>query len=154
MIGSAIALKLLFGLPLSWGVWVTALDVLVVLALFERPNKFRILEAMVMVLILIILLSFCIELAYSQPSLPGVMRGLLLPDLSLVRDSGKLYIAMGILGATVMPHNLYLHSSIVQTRDIHNSADTQRYGTQQGTQAHPFFNTRPDPLCVCVSVCR
>lgn len=150
MIGSAIALKLLFGLPLSWGVWVTALDVLVVLALFERPNKFRILEAMVMVLILIILLSFCIELAYSQPSLQGVIRGLLLPDMSLVRDSGKLYIAMGILGATVMPHNLYLHSSIVQTRDIHNSADTQRYGTHTPHTHCPYQHQALSPLCVCL----
>ena len=113
VIGSAIALNLLFGLPLVWGVCITALDVLVVL--FLQQYQFRYVEALVVLLILGIAGSFAIELGLARPDLTGVLRGLI-PSVEIARNPDMLYIAVGILGATVMPHNLYLHSSIVQTR--------------------------------------
>jgi len=121
VIGSAIALELLIGLPLVWGVVLTACDVLLVLGAFGGPNKFRALEGVVALLILLILVAFTAELIMSKPSASLVMKGFFVPDATLVTNSTKLYIAMGIVGATIMPHNLYLHSSIVQTRKI---ADT------------------------------
>ncbi|MCF0053914.1 Nramp family divalent metal transporter [Dyadobacter chenwenxiniae] len=113
VIGSAIALNLLFGLPLPLGVLFTAFDVLIVL--YFQQKGFRIIESIVAGLMGIILLSFIYEMVVSQPSMAGIMDGLI-PKTQIVTDSGMLYIAIGILGATVMPHNLYLHSSIVQTR--------------------------------------
>ncbi|MCE7069558.1 Nramp family divalent metal transporter [Dyadobacter sp. CY327] len=113
VIGSAIALNLLFGLPLPVGVVFTALDVLLVL--YFQQKGFRIIESIVAGLMGIILLSFIYEMIVSQPSIAGIVDGLI-PRTQIVTDSGMLYIAIGILGATVMPHNLYLHSSIVQTR--------------------------------------
>lgn len=113
VIGSAIALNLLFGLPLPIGVLFTAFDVLIVL--YFQQKGFRIIESIVAGLMGIILLSFMYEMIVSQPSLSGIAGGLL-PKLEIVTKPGMLYIAIGILGATVMPHNLYLHSSIVQTR--------------------------------------
>ncbi|MCF2491884.1 Nramp family divalent metal transporter [Dyadobacter chenhuakuii] len=113
VIGSAIALNLLFGLPLPVGVVFTALDVLLVL--YFQQKGFRIIESIVAGLMGIILLSFIYEMILSQPSIAGIVDGLI-PRTQIVTDSGMLYIAIGILGATVMPHNLYLHSSIVQTR--------------------------------------
>lgn len=115
VIGSAIALNLLFGLPLPIGVLFTAFDVLVVL--YFQQKGFRIIESIVAGLMSIILLSFLYEMIVSQPSLAGMMGGLI-PKKEIITDSGMLYIAIGILGATVMPHNLYLHSSIVQTRNF------------------------------------
>jgi manganese transport protein len=113
VIGSAIALNLLFGIPLVVGVIITSLDVLFVLLLQNRG--FRLVESLVAGLILLTGLCFGYELLVSQPSLAGMVGGLL-PSPKIVIDPGMLYIAIGILGATVMPHNLYLHSSIVQTR--------------------------------------
>jgi len=113
VIGAAIALNLLFGLPLTWGVSLTALDVIVVLYLQHRG--FRYVEALVVGLILAIAGSFAIEIWLSRPSLAGVLTGFV-PRTEILRNPDMLYIAIGILGATVMPHNLYLHSSIVQTR--------------------------------------
>ncbi|MEO6282142.1 MAG: Nramp family divalent metal transporter [Dyadobacter sp.] len=113
VIGSAIALNLLFGLPLPVGVVLTALDVLVVL--YFQQKGFRIIESIVAGLMTIILFSFVYEMIVSQPSVSGMLGGLL-PKKEIVTNPGMLYIAIGILGATVMPHNLYLHSSIVQTR--------------------------------------
>jgi len=113
IIGSAIALNLLFGLPLVIGVILTALDVLIVLMLQHRG--FRYVEALVASLIFMIGVSFAYELIVSRPEIAAVVAGLL-PSPKIVMDPGMLYIAIGILGATVMPHNLYLHSSIVQTR--------------------------------------
>ncbi len=113
VLGTAIALKLLFGLPLPWGVVITALDVFLILAL--QRFGFRKLEAFVIALLVIIAGCFAFELILSQPAMPDVLRGLI-PTPEIVTDPAKLYIAIGILGATVMPHNLYLHSSIVQTR--------------------------------------
>jgi manganese transport protein len=121
VVGAAIALNLLFGLPLVWGVCLTALDVLLVL--FLQHRGFRYVEALVVGLIVAIAGSFAIEIYLSQPSLGGVAAGLI-PRTEIFRNSEMLYIAIGILGATVMPHNLYLHSSIVQTRkylDTHDS---------------------------------
>jgi manganese transport protein len=113
VIGSAIALNLLFGMPLVVGVLVTALDVLVVLMLQSRG--FRVLECIVGGLIVTIGGCFAYELAVSSPPVAAVLGGLL-PRPEVVTDPQMLYIAVGILGATVMPHNLYLHSSVVQTR--------------------------------------
>ncbi len=113
VLGSAIALNLLFNMPLVIGVVLTALDVLVVLYL--QNKGFRYIEALVFGLILIIGGCFAYEIIASQPDLAQVLAGLV-PSPEIVRHPGMLYVAMGILGATVMPHNLYLHSSIVQTR--------------------------------------
>src|SRR5438445_3381136 len=119
VIGAAIALNLLFHVPLTWGVTLTALDVLIVL--FLQHRGFRYVEALVVGLILAIAGSFAIEMWLSRPDLAAVGAGFV-PRAGILRDSQMLYIAIGILGATVMPHNLYLHSSIVQTRKY---ADTR-----------------------------
>ncbi len=113
VIGAAIALNLLFGLPLVWGVCLTALDVLIVL--FLQHRGFRYVEALVVALILMIAGCFAIELWLARPA-PAAVAGGFLPSPEILRNPDMLYIAIGILGATVMPHNLYLHSSIVQTR--------------------------------------
>jgi manganese transport protein len=123
VIGSAIALNLLFHIPISIGVVLTALDVLAVLVL--QHKGFRWLEALVIVLIATIGICFLFEVVISKPSLSGVLGGFL-PSFEIIRDPKMLYIAMGILGATVMPHNLYLHSSIVQTRQYEESAAGKR----------------------------
>jgi len=113
VIGAAIALNLLFGLPLIWGVCLTALDVLIVL--FLQGRGFRYVEALVVGLILMIAGCFAVELWLSHPEPAAVASGFF-PSPEILRNPDMLYIAIGILGATVMPHNLYLHSSIVQTR--------------------------------------
>jgi len=113
VVGSAIALNLLFHIPLIWGVLITTLDVLLLLLLQQRG--FRYIEALVIVLIGTIAACFGLELLFSKPDIAAVLEGFI-PSPSVVTDPGKLFIAVGILGATVMPHNLYLHSSIVQTR--------------------------------------
>jgi manganese transport protein len=113
VIGAAIALQLLFGLPLTIGVCVTALDVFLVL--WFQSRGFRYIEALVMTLLCLIAGCFAIEMAFARPDL-GAIAASLLPSRRIVTDPGMLYIAIGILGATVMPHNLYLHSSIAQTR--------------------------------------
>ncbi|MBL7961531.1 Nramp family divalent metal transporter [bacterium] len=113
VIGSAIALNLLFGIPLIWGVCITALDVLLIL--FLQNKGFRYIEALVIALIATIGTCFGLEILFSKPEFTGIMMGFI-PTTQIISDPDMLYIAMGILGATVMPHNLYLHSSIVQTR--------------------------------------
>ena len=113
IIGSAIALNLLFGIPLIAGVCITALDVLVVL--FLQNKGFRYIESLVITLIAVVGGCFAWEIIVSRPDLLGIAKGFV-PSAKIVVDPGMLYIAIGILGATVMPHNLYLHSSIVQTR--------------------------------------
>ena len=113
VIGTAIALQLLFGIPLVAGVCLTALDVLLILLLQQRG--FRKLEAFVVALLIIIAGCFAVELALSQPAIADIARGFI-PKAEVVTNPAMLYIAIGIIGATVMPHNLYLHSSIVQTR--------------------------------------
>ena len=123
VIGSAIALNLLFGIPLAVGVLVTALDVL--LLLYLQNKGFRVLEALVILLVATVGLCFVFELVISRPDLAGVARGFV-PSASILTDRDKLYVAIGILGATVMPHNLYLHSSVVQTRKYEESAEGKR----------------------------
>src|ERR1700758_2562588 len=113
VLGSAVALKLLFGLPLLAGVLITALDVLLVLALQGRG--FRFVEAFVVTLIATIAVCFAYEIFFAHPVWREAAIGFL-PCAEILRNREMLYIAIGILGATVMPHNLYLHSSIVQTR--------------------------------------
>ncbi|GAB3497804.1 Nramp family divalent metal transporter [Spirosoma knui] len=115
VIGSAIALNLLFGLPLTAGILITALDVL--LLLYLQNKGFRVLERIVASLIFLIVGCFGYELLIAKPALNDIIDGLL-PRQEIVTNPGMLYIAIGILGATVMPHNLYLHSSIVQTRNF------------------------------------
>ena len=123
VIGSAIALNLLFGLPMIWGVCITALDVLVVLYL--QNHGFRYVEALVIGLIVAIAGSFAVELYLARPDFAAVAAGFI-PRASVVTDPNQLYIAIGILGATVMPHNLYLHSSIVQTRKYRDDVESKR----------------------------
>lgn len=113
VIGSAIALNLLFHIPIAIGVLITGLDVLLILTLQNRGV--RVLEALVITLIATIGLCFLFEIILSRPDMADVAKGLI-PTPSIISNPGMLYIAIGILGATVMPHNLYLHSSIVQTR--------------------------------------
>jgi manganese transport protein len=113
VIGSAIALNLLFKIPVVVGVCITALDVLAVLYL--QNKGFRYIEALVVVLILTIGGCFLLEIIFAKPDLAGVFAGFV-PSTEAVTNREMLYIAIGILGATVMPHNLYLHSSVVQTR--------------------------------------
>jgi manganese transport protein len=123
VVGSAIGLQLLFGIPLVWGCFIMCADVLAVLYL--QNKGFRFIEALVAVLIGTIGICFAAELFWSKPSLIGVMLGFV-PSAALVKNPDMLYVAIGILGATVMPHNLYLHSSIVQTRNFERTPDGKR----------------------------
>ena len=136
VIGAAIALNLLFGLPMMWGVCLTSADVLLVLWL--QSHRFRYVEALVVLLIIGIAGSFLVELVLARPDLTGVLSGLI-PTTEIVRNPEMLYIAVGILGATVMPHNLYLHSSIVQTRkyldDTASKREAVRFATIDSTVA-------------------
>ncbi len=127
VIGAAIALQLLFGLPLIWGVSLTSLDVLVVLYL--QKHGFRWVEALVVLLILGIAGSFAVELYLARPDTGQMLWGFL-PRTEVLTDPGMLYIAIGILGATVMPHNLYLHSSIVQTRKYADDVASRKDATK------------------------
>ncbi len=123
VIGSAIALNLLFGIPIAWGILITSLDVLLVL--FLQNRGFRMLEALVIALVAVVGGCFLFELIISRPELGAVARGFV-PSAQIVTNPEMLYIAIGILGATVMPHNLYLHSSIVQTRKYAENAEGRR----------------------------
>ena len=130
VIGSAIALNLLFGIPLIWGVIATALDVLLILVLQQKG--FRRLEAFIVALIITIGVCFAAEIAFSQPAFIAMLGGLA-PTAQIVRNPEMLYIAVGILGATVMPHNLYLHSAVVQTRNIGEDSASKREAIRHGT---------------------
>ena len=123
VIGTAIALNLLFGIPLAWGVAITALDVLIVLYL--QNKGFRLLEALVIALVAVVGVCFLFEIIISRPEFSGIVKGFV-PSFEIVRNPEMLYIAIGILGATVMPHNLYLHSSIVQTRMYEETTEGKR----------------------------
>lgn len=123
IIGSAVALKLLFDLPILWGVWITVLDVVVILYL--QHKSFRYLEAFIVGLLLFIGAVFWLEIIYAKPHLKEILLGFL-PNSEIVTHPEMLYIAIGILGATVMPHNLYLHSSIVQTRKYEQTVSGKR----------------------------
>ncbi|UPK47186.1 Nramp family divalent metal transporter [Paenibacillus pabuli] len=136
VIGSAIALKLLFNIPMLYGVIITAVDVLVILLL--QNKGFRALESLVIVLMATIALCFGIDLFLAKPDMGGVMHGFV-PSAEILQNPAMLYIAIGIIGATVMPHNLYLHSSIVQTRQIEQTPQGKkeaiRYSTMDSTIA-------------------
>jgi manganese transport protein len=123
VIGSAIALNLLFNIPLPLGIGITALDVLIVLYL--QNKGFRVLEALVITLVATVGICFMFEIILSKPPIAGVMRGFL-PSTQIVTNPAMLYVAVGILGATVMPHNLYLHSSIVQTRRYEETVEGKK----------------------------
>ena len=123
VVGSAIALQLLFGIPLVWGCIITALDVLAVLYL--QTKGFRYIEALVITLIATIGSCFAAELIFSKPSFIGIALGFV-PGPHIVTNQQMLYVSIGIIGATVMPHNLYLHSSIVQTRKFEQTPGGKR----------------------------
>ncbi len=128
VVGSAVALNLLFGIPLVVGVLITSADVLLLLGLMRFG--FRKLEAIIFVLVSTVGFCFAYQLFLSQPSLPGIARGFVVPSLP---DRDALLISIGILGATVMPHNLYLHSSIVQTRQVERNPEKIREAIRWST---------------------
>jgi manganese transport protein len=130
LVGSAIALQLLFGIPLAIGVCITALDIFVVL--FLQSKGFRYIEALVIAIITLVGSCFLAELIFARPDLGGVLQGFI-PQAEIVRNPEALYIAIGILGATVMPHNLYLHSAIVQTRNWQDTPAKKREAIKFGT---------------------
>lgn len=136
LLGSAIALQLLFGLPLMLGVCITALDVLMLL--FLQSKGFRYVEALVVMLVATVGVCFTAEVLFAQPDAGGLLMGYL-PKAEILRNPEMLYIAIGILGATVMPHNLYLHSSIVQTRNWGTTSrqkwEAIKFGTIDSTVA-------------------
>ncbi len=123
VIGSAIALNLLFGIPLTWGVVITVVDVFLIL--FLQAKGFRVIESIVAGLIFIILGCFAYEIILSKPDIFPILSGLV-PQKEVITNPSMLYIAIGILGATVMPHNLYLHSSIVQTRNYERTSEGKK----------------------------
>lgn len=136
VIGTAIAIQLLFGIPLIAGALITALDAFLVLLLMNRG--FRAIEAFVIALILIIAACFAVQIIAAAPPVAAVLRGFV-PKAAVVTDPTMLYVAIGIIGATVMPHNLYLHSSIVQTRAYERTEpgkrDAIRWATVDSTVA-------------------
>lgn len=142
VIGTAIGLNLLFGLPLEIGVLVTALDVFLILYL--QNLGFRWVEAFVIALLGVIAVCFGIQIALADPDWGGAIRGFA-PTTEIVTNPDMLYLALGILGATVMPHNLYLHSGIVQTRaygdTLHEKREALRYATLDSTIALMFALT-------------
>jgi manganese transport protein len=123
VIGTAIALQLLFGIPLIGGALITALDAFLLLLLMNRG--FRYLEAFVVALLVVIAVCFTIQIVAAAPPVAAVLNGFL-PSSEIVTNPAMLYIAIGIIGATVMPHNLYLHSSIVQTRAFKRTEEGRR----------------------------
>ncbi|WP_397448751.1 Nramp family divalent metal transporter [Pseudomonas sp. NA-150] len=127
VLGCALAFHLLLGISLTFGIALTAFDTLLVLALQNRG--FRRLEAIMLVLVLTIGVCFFIELLLIKPYWPDVFQGVK-PSASVLRDAAPLYLAIGILGATVMPHNLYLHTSIVQTRLIGKDLASRQDGVR------------------------
>lgn len=139
VVGSAIALQLLFGIPLVWGCIITCLDVMIVL--FLQNKGFRYVEALVIALIFTIGGCFLAEMFFAKPDLADLARGFI-PSPEILRNKEMLFVAIGILGATVMPHNLYLHSSIVQTRNFERTpagkADAIKFASIDSTFALMF----------------
>ena len=139
LLGSAIALQLLFGIPLIWGVCITACDVLLLLLL--QGKGFRYIEALIITLVATVGICFAAEIIFAQPDVAGILAGYL-PKPEIVRNPEMLYIAIAILGATVMPHNLYLHSSIIQTRAWQPTSQKKweaiKFGTIDSTVALSF----------------
>ncbi|WP_108398244.1 Nramp family divalent metal transporter [Devosia submarina] len=147
VIGTAIGLNLIFGIPLEIGVLITALDVFLILYL--QKLGFRWVEALVIALLAVIAACFVVQIALADPNWADVVRGFA-PTTEIVTNPEMLYLALGILGATVMPHNLYLHSGIVQTRDYGNSLPEKRealkFATIDSTVALMFA------LCINASI--
>jgi manganese transport protein len=139
VIGTAIGLNLLFGIPLEYGVVITALDVFLVLYL--QNKGFRWIEAFIITLLLIIAVCFVAQLVLARPELSGILGGFV-PRPEIITNPEMLYLALGILGATVMPHNLYLHTAIVQTRaygeTVPEKREAIRYATLDSTIALLF----------------
>ncbi len=139
VIGTAIGLELLFGLPLTIGIAITTLDALLLIAL--QRFGFRTVEALIIAVLAIIAACFTVELIMARPDWAAVAANLL-PKPEIITDPNMLYLALGILGATVMPHNLYLHSSIVQTRPLGETAHERResltFATLDSTLALAF----------------
>ncbi|WP_024276093.1 Nramp family divalent metal transporter [Hyphomicrobium sp. 802] len=141
VIGTAIGLNLLFGIPLEIGVLLTALDVFVVL-LLQRLG-FRYLEAFIITMLGVIAICFAVQIAMADPEWGAVIRGFA-PTTEILKNPEMLYLALGIIGATVMPHNLYLHSAIVQTRD---------YGTTSEQKHEALkFATIDSTLALCLAL--
>jgi manganese transport protein len=130
VIGTAIALKLLFGIPLIGGALITALDAFLVLMLMSKG--FRFLEAFIIALLIVIATCFVIQIVLAAPPVAAVLGGFV-PSREIVSNPEMLYIAIGIIGATVMPHNLYLHSSIVQTRQFERNDKGRRAAIRWAT---------------------
>jgi len=130
VIGTAIGLNLLFGVPLEIGVLLTALDVFLIL--WMQSLGFRYVEIFVVTLLVIIAGCFAVQIALADPNWAAVIKGFA-PTTEIVRDPEMLYIALGILGATVMPHNLYLHSGVVQTRRFGTSVEDRREAIKLAT---------------------
>ncbi len=130
VIGSALALQLLFGIPILAGIVITILDVFLIL--YFQNKGFKVIESIVLSLLIVIVCCFAYELFISQPSMAGIVGGLI-PQTSVVMNPSQLYVAIGILGATVMPHNLYLHSSIVQTRAIKDTEEDKEKAIKYAT---------------------
>lgn len=147
VIGTAIGLNLIFGIPLEIGVVITALDVFLILYL--QRLGFRWVEALVITLLAVIAVCFVVQIALADPDWGAVIRGFA-PTTEIVTNPEMLYLALGILGATVMPHNLYLHSGIIQTRNFGDSLDERRealkFATIDSTVALMFA------LCVNASI--
>lgn len=141
VIGSAIALNLLFGIPLVWGVCITAVDVLAILVL--QNKGFRLLEILVITLIAVIGGSFLVEIILSRPDPLAVLSGCI-PTTQILKNPDMLYVAIGILGATVMPHNLYLHSAICQTRNFEP--------TPTGRRGAIFFATLDSTIALMLAL--
>ncbi len=131
VIGTAIALQLLFGIPLIGGALITALDAFLLLLLMNKG--FRFLEAFIISLLIIIFGCFAIQIAAAAPPVGALLNGLFVPSSEIVTNPAMLYIAIGIIGATVMPHNLYLHSSIVQTRAYERNEEGRRHAIKWAT---------------------
>ena len=130
VIGTAIALNLLFGIPLIWGALITAADAFLLLMLMNKG--FRFLEAFIIALLIVIAGCFLVQIILAAPPVAAVLGGFI-PSSEIVTNPEMLYIAIGIIGATVMPHNLYLHSSIVQTRKFEQTEEGRRYAIRWAT---------------------
>jgi manganese transport protein len=130
VIGTAIGLNLLFGVPLELGVIITALDVFLILWL--QNIGFRWIEALIVTLLGVIAVCFAVQIALANPDWRGVILGFA-PTVEIVKNPDMLYLAIGIIGATVMPHNLFLHSGVVQTRRFGDSVEEKREAIQLAT---------------------
>ena len=142
VVGTAIGLNLIFGIPLEIGILITTLDVFLIL--FLQSRGFRWIEAFIITMLGVIAVCFLLQIVLANPDWGGVLRGFA-PTTELVRNPNMLYLALGIIGATVMPHNLYLHSGIVQTRAFGDSVKEKRealtFSTIDSTLALTFALT-------------